>query len=201
MAFLSILLATGSDGRWHPGIGDPSIMGWVTVGAYFLAALLSLRALLLHRERARLRPEARDERLLTWFWVFVVCAMLFFGLNKQLDLQTWFTEVGRDLAKRDGWYEGRRRYQAAFIATIALIGFAGTTGLAVLLRSVLGRVVGALVGLGALATFVVVRAASFHHIDILLGRGTIRLNWVLELGGIAWIAVSAWRQKRDHARV
>lgn len=174
-------------------------MGWVTVVAYFIAALLSLRALAIHIGRAREHPHARDERLLAWFWLLVLGAMLFFGINKQLDLQTWFTEVGRDLAKRDGWYEGRRRYQVAFIAAIALVGFVGTTSLAILLRSVLGRVVGALIGLGALATFVVVRAASFHHIDILLGRGTIRLNWLLELGGIAFVAVSAFRQKRDHA--
>ena len=27
---LFVALVTGSDGRWHPGIGDPTVMGWVT---------------------------------------------------------------------------------------------------------------------------------------------------------------------------
>jgi hypothetical protein len=48
--------------------------------------------------------------------------------------------------------------------------------------------------LGFLVTFVAVRAASFHHIDRWLGYGVVRLNWVLELGGIALVALSALRQ-------
>lgn len=196
MVFLSCLLATGGDGRWHPGIGDPTVLGWVTVLAYFTAAALAFRALRIHVVRARAYPEANDERLLTIFWALVLCAMLLFGINKQLDLQTWFTEVARDFAREEGWYERRRRYQALFIVAIALLGGVGTVALAVFLRSVLGRVIGAVLGIGALATFVVVRAASFHHIDILLGRGPVRLNWVLELGGIALVGLSAWRQGR-----
>jgi hypothetical protein len=40
---------------------------------------------------------------------------------------------------------------------------------------------------------VVIRAASFHNVDELISRGTIKLNWVLELGGILMIIVSAYR--------
>src|SRR4051812_24787616 len=43
--------------------------------------------------------------------------------------------------------------------------------------------------LGFLVTFVLVRAASFHHIDALLGYGRVRLNWVLELSGIILVAM------------
>jgi hypothetical protein len=50
------------------------------------------------------------------------------------------------------------------------------------------------VGLGFLMTFVAVRAASFHHVDQWLRHGVVRLNWALELGGIALIAFSAWQQ-------
>ena len=202
-------LVTGADGRWHPGIGDPSVVGWLTVVAYFAAAGLAYRALRLHRAVARVtgsrddgpRPHAttpsrflRDEAMLWRFWSLVVLSMLLLGVNKQLDLQTWFTEIGRDLAHRQGWYEGRRPLQVVFIGLIALIGGCLTAWLAFAMRHVLHRVVGALVGLGALVTFVIVRAASFHHVDMLLGRGRVRLNWVLELGGIALIAISAFRQ-------
>src|SRR5262245_10532966 len=30
-------------GNWSPGIGDPSVVGWVTVVLYFFAALICLR--------------------------------------------------------------------------------------------------------------------------------------------------------------
>ncbi len=195
MFILSCLLTTGTDGRWHPGIGDPTLIGGFTVLAYFLAAALSVQALSAHLARVRASPHAHDERRLVTFWALVVAVMVLLGVNKQLDLQTWFTEVARDLAKRDGWYEARRRYQVVFIAAIALLGAASTLAIALALRRVITRVLLAVCGLGALATFVVIRAASFHHVDVLLGRGPVRLNWVLELGGIACVALSARRQR------
>lgn len=184
------------------------MVGWLTVVAYFAAAGLAYRALRLHRAGARGIPfsggesaqvagtsrVAVDEAMLVRFWGLVLLSMLILGINKQLDLQTWFTEIGRDLAHQQGWYEVRRPLQVAFIAAIGLTGGAATVVLAFTMRHVLSRVIGALVGLGALVTFVIVRAASFHHVDMLLGRGRVRLNWVLELGGIALIAISAFRQ-------
>ncbi|MDB4990365.1 MAG: hypothetical protein JWN04_5543 [Myxococcaceae bacterium] len=197
LSCLSVSLVTGADGRWHPGIGDPSVIGWVTVVAYFAAAVLSFRAMRLHAHLVGTSAPraAYQARLLQRFWAMVLLAMLLLGLNKQLDLQTWFTEIARDLARSGNWYQGRRPVQIAFILTIAVLGTVGTVVVAYLMRHVLSRVLGALVGLGALVTFVIIRAASFHHVDALLGRGRVRLNWVLELGGIALIAFSAWRQR------
>ena len=37
-------LVKGADGRWVAGIGDPSVMGWVTVAVYFATAFLCFRA-------------------------------------------------------------------------------------------------------------------------------------------------------------
>jgi hypothetical protein len=180
------------DGRWHPGIGDPTLLGWVTVVGYFGAALLAYRAFRLHQAAA----PSKERRLLLWFWAVVLCAMVLLGVNKQLDLQTWLTQMGRDLAQAEGWYQRRQEFQVAFISVIAVMGVVGLLNAALMLRSLWWRVAGALLGLGFLITFVVVRAASLHRVDALLGYGTIRLNWVLELGGIALVAASASRQGR-----
>ena len=50
-----------------------------------------------------------------------------------------------------------------------------------------------LLGLSMLLLFVVMRAASFHHVGVFLGRRVLglKLNWILELGSIALVAVSA----------
>ena len=42
-------------------------------------------------------------------------------------------------------------------------------------------------------TFIIIRAASFHQIDHLLGLSIVgfKVNWLLELGGIACIAIAA----------
>lgn len=200
MAELSSLLVTGAEGRWQPGVGDPSAFGWVAVLAYFAAAGLALRAVLIHRasERAPVRrswPPVPGEVLLVRFWSVVMLSMVALGINKQLDLQSWVAELGRDLAHEQGWYPRRRVVQGLFVLAVGVGGGLATAALAFSMRRVFDRVRGAVLGLGALITFVIIRATSLHQIDALLMRGRVRLNWVLEFGGIALIALSALRQK------
>jgi len=175
--------ATASDGRWHPGIGDPTVVGWITVLAYFATCWLCLSC------ARHLRPAV--------FWWAVTTALLALGINKQLDLQTWFTEVGRDLAKQDGWYGQRHEIQVAFIgimaAVFALLAAVVAWALQGHWRAYL-RVWG---GMTLLLFFIVVRAASFHHVDQLLMSdiGGLRMNWVFELGGLALIASGALKTR------
>ena len=184
-------MAGGVDGRWSPGIGDATLRGWLTVGAYFLAAGLAAHAALAtaRLERSSL-PSLHRRRLVAFWWITTV-ALVLLGLNKQLDLQSWFTQAMRDLAKDQGWYEARRQYQVGFILALGAIGALGTVTMAILLRHVLPRIGVALLGLSVLVTFVVARAASFHHLDALLHAGPFALNWWAEFGGIALIAVNA----------
>lgn len=198
MSYRALFLVTGPDGRWHPGIGDPTVLGWLTVVGYAAAAILAAIAWRRSRARAQAlaaaRPaDASEERHLAVLFALVLAAMVFLGINKQLDLQTYFTEVMRDLAHRQGWYESRRRYQALFVLTIAIAGAAATSVLAYGLRRSIRRVRLVVAGLGTIATFVVIRAASFHHIDALLVSGPLPLNWLLELGGILALTVGLVR--------
>jgi hypothetical protein len=50
-----------------------------------------------------------------------------------------------------------------------------------------------LVGVFVVTSFVVIRAASFHHVDAFLHSrvADFRMNWLLELGGIGIIMVGA----------
>ncbi len=60
----------------------------------------------------------------------------------------------------------------------------------------------ALIGVSLVLGFVLIRAASFHHVDRLI-RSTVlglRWNWILEMGGIAVVLVAShWR--RQHGSV
>jgi hypothetical protein len=181
-------------GNWSPGIGDPTFVGWFTVVAYFLAALACWRV---RAGSPETQPRLRRKEHV--FWTGLTVAMLFLCLNKQLDLQTAFTEVLRGLAKRQGWYDARFAYQKAFIASMA-----GASLVAVLLcvRLTLdlpGSVKTAGVGMVLIAFFVLIRAASFHHIDRLLGQTILLLhvNWLVELGGIAVVLLGATRRGHD----
>jgi hypothetical protein len=201
--------------RWSPAIGDPSIMCWVTVAAYFMTAWLCLRAfgaekrgpprpffatvaaLLRVMRKQWPRPPAPARRAALWLFLFAVVLAL--GINKQLDVQTLFTEIGRSLARSGGWYEERRLVQGAFVVGMACFGALGIVTLWWLTRGQLRDFRVTLAGLAFILCFVVIRAASFHNFDELIGSELlgIRVNWALELGGIGIMAAGVIRRLRS----
>lgn len=189
MLALSAFYATTEDGRWHPGIGDPTLIGWLTVLAYFVAGYLCYRAV---RQARTTRPP--NPRLVL-AWMALTALMLLLGLNKQLDLQSYFTELGRDAAKAQGWYAERHDVQRAFIYSIVAAGtLAATIGIWWLRRE-FRQLSLAILGAVFIMVFVFVRASSMHRVDGLLHtvHYGVRMNWVLELGGIACVSLAAHR--------
>lgn len=178
--------------QWSPGLGDNYLMGWVTVVVYLAASVASG---LVARHLGRPDPLTRRERR---FWVIAAAVMLFLAINKQLDLQSLLTMLARCHAQLTGWYDVRRMVQEAFIFLVAASGAIALGLLALLLRGILGRVWLALVGLGFVCVFVVIRAASFHQVDALLGSsaGGIKLNWLLELPGPILVTLVALRRRK-----
>lgn len=181
--------------RWYPGIGDPTVYGWFTVLAYFAAAMLAFAAIGARAPQQDPRRAGRDAR----FWRGMTVLLVLLGINKQIDLQSLFTQIGRDLAASQGWYADRRIYQHAFIAGLALCGASVIAAASFAFRRAGGWILLAMVGAVALMLFIIVRAASFHHIDMALheGWGGFRINHALELGGIAVVAGAAWGFRRD----
>src|SRR6218665_85264 len=138
------------DGRWTPGIGDPTVMGWVTVVAYLGATVLC--ALCAMQESRRDGGTTKISRATIW-WV-LTGIMLFLGINKQLDLQTWMTEIGRDMAHAQGWYEQRAKVQVAFIAVLGAGALLVMLWLVLAFRKASAEARLGLAGLAFLATFV-----------------------------------------------
>lgn len=183
-------------GDWSPGIGDPTIGGWITVVLYVLAAWACYWVLRL--ERQRLVVLSANERLI---WRLLLLGMIALGINKQLDLQTALTEWGRILAFEQGWYDNRRQYQEAFIAAVPV---AGLTALAVMLVLIWGApapTLWACTGAAGLVVFVAIRAVSFHHVDEILGwhLAGMPLNWILEMGSLVVIGWGAFRRAQVRA--
>ncbi|MBN1653698.1 MAG: hypothetical protein JXA30_07970 [Deltaproteobacteria bacterium] len=188
-----IFLAHTTEGRWTPGIGDPSFGGWFTVFCYFAVAYLCYR-------NARAPGEGRNRDGLTRTWWVITSMLIFLGLNKQLDLQSLITQLGRQLAVEQGWYENRRALQRLFIMAIASAGITTLLLGGWILRRHLRSLALVFIGLTTLVTFIVIRAGSFHHVDSLLGYRIVglRMNWLLELGGLAIVGLGAWRQRDRH---
>lgn len=190
MRFSAILAFTDGD-QWHPGIGDPTFIGWLTVVAYAAAAVLCIREALRERE----------DRARFLFWVITGGTMVLLGINKQLDLQTWFTLTGRKMARSEGWYERRRAVQFVFIFLVTLGSFAAFGSMWRMVHGIGEDLWLPLAGIFLVLCFVIVRAASFHHVDELLHTriGGLKMNWLLELGGIAVIIAGALRSANRSA--
>lgn len=179
-----------ADITWRPGIGDPNPTAWIITVGYFVVCGLCVWAGWKERENR----DRASEKLIPQFW-FVLAGLLFFlGWNKQLDLQTLFTQIGRDAARDEGWYQNRRPVQAVFVVIFGLLGAAAVGAGIYFMRDVWKRYRVAYTGIIYLGVFVVIRAASFHHIDTVLYHLPVMKYWVntiLELGGIGIVAYGA----------
>lgn len=189
------LITDGTSGRWQLGIGDPTFLGWFTVFAYALAAYMCASALKVVRGNHEVPRRQEDRATLRRFWLGLTFAMGFLAINKQLDLQTLLTEVARDSAHEEGWYETRRAVQVWFVKLVGVFALTVGTLVTFRMRHLLRYVMRPLLGIVCLLTFVTARAASFHHIDQMLKTEVlgVRTNGWLELSGIALVIWGARR--------
>lgn len=174
--------------QWSSRAGDATLVGWAIVIAYFAAAALAYDA---YRRAGGAAPRERT------FWLVAAGIILALGFNKQLDLQTLLTQSLRDMARAGGWYGERRHYQLAFMAVLGAAGAAVLIALLLSFRRSGGAIKGAIAGLALIIAYVLIRAASFHHVDTLfrIEVGAMRIGWLFELSGIAIFALSAWRYR------
>jgi len=161
--------------EWSPRLGDNHPMGWFTVLVYLVSALASARV-------ALTTASDRRERV---FWWGAALLLGFLAVNKQLDLQSLMTAIGRCHARLNGWYDVRGRVQLAFIVGATVVCLIGLITIAVVFRRHFVRLWPAFLGLAFVSAFVLARASSFHHVDTLIGTRLLglRMNWLLELPG------------------
>jgi hypothetical protein len=171
--------------NWRASIENADLADWITVATYLLAAILCGQA----ARRAAQLGAVRERT----FWLITAIALVLLGINELLDLQTWLTVAARSHARAHDWYEHRRAVQYVFIT--ALAGAAGLAGAAMLwcTRRTHFAVRLAQLGLTFIVAFVLLRAASFHHVDLILGRGPagVTTGSMQEIAGIFIVAAAA----------
>lgn len=172
---------------WSPTIGDPTFLGWFTVFAYTLVAIQSFIVCSHSRQLFTV-----DRVKLRYFWYCVGLVFCLLAINKQLDLQSFFTRAMKYMARDQGWYGYRRELQKIFIVAIAVSSVAIILVLLATFRQHWRTHFLAFFGIIFIVGFVLIRAASFHHIDILLGMGGkyLNVNHIVELTGITMVAAN-----------
>jgi hypothetical protein len=178
---------------WYPGIGDPSVMGRLTVLAYLGTAGACL-ASCFHQPLV-LQPEPQYRK----FW-FVLAAMFFvLGLVKQFNLLSRLTAMFSQLAWNGDWYISRWPVQFVAILICLFLSILAVF----LLRHGWRYSPLALIGFGFLLLLVSVRAISFHYIDLFLNwrLAGVKINWILEYSSIGCVSIAAiWTLRQRKTR-
>ena len=175
------------DGQWRWGIGDPTVLGWFTVGAHLTASWLCWLLASGSRHNQPQRPANRFPESILWYGLALSLVVL--GLNKQLDLQTWLTSAGKEIAHAQGWYHQRRAVQGGFIICFLIIALVAMGALGWFWRQHWLTLLGVLL----LLSHITIRAAAFNHVPTWIGGllpGGHTAAW-LELSGTACIGLSA----------
>jgi hypothetical protein len=173
---------------WQPQIGDPTLAGWFTVFSYFLASFLAHRV---YQNSPKLVGIPHNKQCL--FWLLICLVSFLMGINKQLDLQSLLTAVGKYFAHKQGWYDNRKIVQGFFITMIFVLGVYLINWAARFFKDILRYNWLAFAGMIFLILFILIRASSFHHMDKLIGTHFfgLKLNWLMELTGIYCITINA----------
>jgi hypothetical protein len=170
---------------WTPSIGDPSLMGWFTVLAYLVVAIIALKVF---KTGEFVRVATKQRRL----WLGIAIILFFLCINKQLDLQSLLTASAKYFFNELGIYEFRKLFQLTFIIIIFIVGFVCAYWLFFQYQMVIKNHLLALIGLVFLLGFVLIRASSFHGMDLIINYSLLgfRMNWFLELTGITLIGIN-----------
>lgn len=142
---------------------------------------------------ARAPAAPKPERFI---WASIGIAFVALGINKQLDLQSALTQIGRIVVARADLMAYKAWIQLAFIGVVVAICGLTIFALTKMLRGAHSATWVASFGATLVLGFVTIRAASFHHIDEFIGSTVLMLrwNWILEIGGIAMVVIgSIWR--------
>lgn len=194
MAFSHEAFSACVTDRWQLGIGDPHITGWAVAVAYAVAAATAVMVL----RRSPFDP--LHSKQLGVLWGLIAALMTALALNKQLDLQSLMTALGRCLAQEQGWYENRRLVQRDFIFGLMAVAAMISVAMFWVLRGIVRQNLLVLFGLAALVGFILIRAGHLLHVfvpdqifaDLLVHRFTS----MLEIACPVLIIIAAWRLLR-----
>lgn len=162
-------------GNWHPGIGDPTLMGWFTVFSYYLTALICILSSFHNKNKEYM------------LWLFLGLFIGFLGLCKQYNLLSAITETGRIILRKNGLIKDRRIIQILFL--LIFLPFIGIVSVQ-LIKKIENKISLTLKIVAIftfyLSLFVLLRAVSLHQWETILGYSIFRLkiNWLGELVGI-----------------
>ena len=167
--------------HWRPTSSAPSLMGWITFAAYFITSIASL--ILSYR---------KSDPVFCSFWIALSLILLILGINRLLDLQSYFTGMGRVISREQGWYGNRRKVQYILVVATFAVTMVAIISIILKINFVSQQFIFPATGLLLLLGFLIIQAISLHRVDRLMKLRLIgiKINWFFELCGIGIILVA-----------
>ena len=135
-------------------------------------------------------------------WLALAFGAVLAAVASAVDLHERVAELGRIVARGDGWYAGRTALQTA-----AVLGVAALAGVVLwIMRRLLSEQAGqfrlVVIGVVVLLAFWGIRAVSLHDVDTVMRFSVlgVRVQWLLELTGIGLIVLAAGRRILERLR-
>jgi hypothetical protein len=173
---------------------DQTFLGWFTTGGYVAAAFLCACAA--QACVAGRRAQFSESRKLAFFWGLITTGLVLLAINKQMDLQTVFTDIMRNKAEDGGWYRHRRVLQALFVLAAGAFAVGGLWMLVRLLGPRWREHHLLLAGLAVLCGYLMLRVADIERVGEMTGMSMAAEGFrsAVEWAGLAMIAIAAWRR-------
>lgn len=170
-------------------IGDPTLIGWLTVLVYLLATFRCVYKGI----------ESRKCGSNYQFWFILAFFLFCLGINKQLDLQTWFEHSMKTSAQAHGWYEHRMILQQVFIALLGFGMIAVLLSFRLFLANTWRNYALTWMGIVLLSLFIIVRAAAFNRLDLFIHHEILGVNIdaLMEIGAILLIIIGTFFNKKQ----
>lgn len=167
------------------------MLNTLAIYAYVIAAIPCLIAAL---ATLRTRRSATDALI----WLAAMGLLLAMSAARANGLEDILRETMREAASSGGWYGSRRNAQVLAITAVLVLVLAAGSWWALRGKRNARRgslsirfVRAALIAMLAFAALYALRIVSMHAVDQLLYAGPVRLNWVLDAGLTASIAIAA----------
>jgi hypothetical protein len=176
----------------RPVISSSLDSNWLRVAAYGVAAAACLHAGL--RERRR-RPIAPSRDIWPPFWIITAVLLAVMALGRAAEIGDLISEFGRREAREEGWYEIRREYQAAAVATVGAIWLVAVVVAVWRVPERRRRYLPAALVVFSLVCFAGIRVISLHQVDTLLYNRPIRgvrIVAIVELTGTALTVLTTY---------
>ena len=138
---------------WEFGVNDPTLFAWIIVVLYVAATWYCWRAARL----SNFEPSSASIRGRLLWWLMAL-SMMFFGLNKQLDLHSLLFAKTREFLGSDNWY-----LKATVILILAVFLIAATFAM---FRALHGQSIRVKLSYYVLASLLLMQAVRFSKLGI-----------------------------------